>query len=207
MFYIISTIMMKVFEYGYTTKEMGVIYSRGLDLHGDNTLYYYADSAHFLPRSYGCTIVMMNGGMLSLSAKRHTLTASSTCHDEIIEFAITVNRVVGFSNMMCEMGLEQGDATTIYQDNETAIHLAMNRGALSKQSRHIERTVLAARNKVEDHNVMPKKIPTGSMLADMRTKALPDGEFVFLRDEANDYALVKRNHPGYKLPSYVSNAK
>jgi hypothetical protein len=92
---------------------------------------------------------MMNGGMLSLSAKRHTLTASSTCHDEIIEFAIAVNRVVGFRNMMCEMGLEQGDATTIYQDNEAAIHLAMNRGALSKQSRHIERKFLAARNKVE----------------------------------------------------------
>ena len=200
-------IMMKVFEYGYTTREMGVIYSRGLDLHGDNTLYCYADSAHSLPRSYGCTIVMMNGGMLSLSAKRHTLTASSTCHDEIIEFAIAVNRVVGFRNMMCEMGLEQGDATTIYQDNEAAIHLAMNRGALSKQSRHIERKVLAARNKVEDHDVMPKKIPTESMLADMGTKALPDGQFVFLRDEANGYALVKRNHPSYKLPSYVSNAK
>jgi hypothetical protein len=54
---------------------------------------------------------------------------------------------------------------------------------------------------------MPKKIPTESMLADMGTKALPDGQFVFLRDEANGYALVKRNHPSYKLPSYVSNAK
>ena len=118
-----------------------------------------------------------------------------------------MNRVVGFRNMMCEMGLEQGDATTIYQDNEAAIHLAMNRGALSKQSRHIERKVLAARNKVEDHDVVPKKKPTELMLADMGTKALPDGQFVFLRDEANGYALVKRNHPSYKLPAYVSNAK
>lgn len=70
---------------------------------------------------------MMNGAALSLSAKRHTLTASSTCHDEIIEFSIAVNRIIGFRNIMCEMGLEQSDATTIYQDNEAAIHLAMNR--------------------------------------------------------------------------------
>ena len=197
-------IMLKVFEYGYTTREMGLIYSKGLDKHGDNTLYCFADSGHSLPRSYGCTIAMMNGAALSLSAKRHTLTASSTCHDEIIEFSIAVNRIIGFRNIMCEMGLEQSDATTIYQDNEAAIHLAMNRGALSKQSRHIDRKVLAARNKIEDHEVMPKKISTDKMLADMGTKALGDDQFTYLRDQMNGYSLVKCNHPSYVLPAYVS---
>ncbi len=51
---------------------------------------------------------------------------------------------------MCEMGLEQKEATVIYQDNEVAIQIAINRGALSKQSRHIDRRVLASRNKIED---------------------------------------------------------
>ena len=147
---------------------------------------------------------MMNGAAISLSAKRHTLTASSTCHDEIIEFSIAVNRMVGFRNIMCEMGLEQSDATTIYQDNEAAIHLAMNRGALSKQSRHIDRRILAARNKIEDHEVMPKKIATEKMLADMGTKALYDDQFTYLRDQMNGYSLVKCNHPSYVLPAYVS---
>jgi hypothetical protein len=200
-------IMLKVFEYGYTTREMGLIYSRGLDPHGDNTLYCYADSGHSLPRSYGCTIAMMNGAALSLSAKRHTLTASSTCHDEIIEFAIAVNRMVGFRNIMCEMGLEQSDATTIYQDNEAAIHLAMNRGALSKQSRHIDRKILAARNKIEDHEVKPKYISTERMVADIGTKALSDDQFIYLRDQLNGYSLVMLNHPGYRLPAYVSKRK
>ncbi len=35
--------------------------------------------------------------------------------------------MVGFRNIMCEMGLEQEEATTIYQDNEAAISIAMNR--------------------------------------------------------------------------------
>ncbi len=124
--------MRKVFEYGFTTRHLGIIYSNGLDKHGDNTTYCFADSGHSLPRSYGCTIAMMNGAVMSLSAKRHTLTASSTCHDEIIEFSIAVARMVGFRNIMCEMGLEQTEATTIYQDNEAAIQIALNLGALSK---------------------------------------------------------------------------
>jgi hypothetical protein len=197
-------ILKKVFEYGYTTRHMGIIYSKGLDAHGDNTTYCFADSGHSLPRSYGCTIAMMNGAVTSLSAKKHTLTATSTCHDELIEFSIAVNRMVGFRNIMCEMGLEQEEATTIYQDNEAAISIAMNRGSLSKQSRHIERRVLAARNKIEDGSVIPKYCVTARMLADLGTKALPDAQFVFLRDEINGYALVRQHHPSYPLPAYVS---
>ncbi len=59
-------------------------------------------------------MAMMNGGVLSASAKKHTLTATATTHDELIEFSIAANRAVGFRNVMSEMGLEQGKATTIY---------------------------------------------------------------------------------------------
>ena len=196
-------VLRKLFEYGFTTRHLGIIYSKGLDKHGDNTTYCYADSGHSLPRSYGCTIAMMNGAVTSLSAKRHTLTASSTCHDEIIEFSIAVSRMVGFRNIMSEMGLQQEDATTIYQDNEAAIQIALNRGALSKQSRHIDRRVLASRNKVEDGEVMPVYCMTARMLADIGTKALPDAQFAFLRDLINGYALVKKHYPDYPMPSYV----
>jgi hypothetical protein len=166
-------VLKKVFEYGYTTRHLGIIYSRGLDSHGDNTTYCFADSGHSLPRSYGCTIAMMNGGVISLSAKKHTITANSTCHDELIEFSIAVSRMVGFRNVMCEMGLEQ--------DNEAAIQIAINRGALSKQSRHIDRRILASRNKIEDGTVIPKYCVTARMLADIGTKALPDAQFAYLR--------------------------
>jgi hypothetical protein len=200
-------VLKKAFEYGYTTRHIGIIYSKGLDEHGDNTTYCFADSGHSLPRSYGCTIGMMNGAVTSLSAKRHTLTASSTCHDELIEFSIAVNRMVGFRNVMCEMGLEQKEATVIYQDNEAAIQIAINRGALSKQSRHIDRRVLASRNKIEDGEVIPKYCMTAKMLADIGTKALPDSQFAYLRDLINGYTLVARHHPTYPMPSYVTRDK
>jgi len=147
---------------------------------------------------------MMNGGVLSLSAKKHTLTANSTCHDELIEFSIAVSRMVGFRNIMYEMGLEQGIATTIYQDNEAAIQIAMNRGALSKQSRHIDRRILASRNKIEDGAVVPKYCVTAKILADIGTKALPDAQFAYLRDLINGYSLVAKHHPRYPMPEFVT---
>jgi hypothetical protein len=102
------------------------------------------------------------------------LTASATCHDEIIEFAIASNKVVGFRNMMEEMHLAQDKPTVVYQDNEAAIMIEMNRGSLSGQSRHIERKVLTCRNKVEDGQILPVYLETTRMIADIGTKALRD---------------------------------
>jgi hypothetical protein len=197
-------ILLKVFEYGFTTRETGIIYSKDLDKHGRNVMYCFADSGHDLPRSYGSTLPMMNGGALGLSAKRHTLTASSTTHDESIEFGIASNRMVGFRNMAIEMGFPQEKATTIYQDNEACIQIMINRGSLSKQSRHMERRILAARNKIEDGEIFPKYCKTEDMLADIGTKALPDKQFAYLRDRLTGYALVKQHHLSYDLPAYVS---
>ena len=115
-----------MFVYGYTTRHTGLIYSKGLDKHGINVLSCYADSGHSLPRSYGGTTCMMNGAATSMSAKKHTLTASGTYHDELIEFSIAANKVVGYRNMMEEMHLSQDKPTIIYQDNEAAIMIAMN---------------------------------------------------------------------------------
>jgi hypothetical protein len=43
---------------------------------------------------------MMNGAAITSSAKKHSLTASGTYHDELIEFSIVANKVVGIRNMM-----------------------------------------------------------------------------------------------------------
>jgi hypothetical protein len=196
-------ILLKCFEYGFTTRDTGLIYSKGLDEHGLNVMYCYADSGHSLPRSYGSTVPMMNGAATALSAKRHTLTASSTMHDESIEFSIAGNKMVGFRNMAIEMGFPQEKATTIYQDNQAAIQVMVNRGSLTKQSRHMERRVLTARNKIEDGQIFPKYCKTEEMLADIGTKALSDKQFVYLRDRLTGYALVKKHHPTYSMPSYV----
>ena len=93
--------------------------------------------------------------------------------------------------------------TVIYQDNEAAIQIAMNRGSLSNRSKHMDRTILQSRNKIEDGEVLPVPRPTSEMWADLGTKALPDGQFIYLRDQMNGYSLVKKHHPEYSLPDYI----
>jgi hypothetical protein len=44
-------IVIKIYEYGLTTCEIGLMFSNGLDPHGINVMYSFADANHRLPRS------------------------------------------------------------------------------------------------------------------------------------------------------------
>ena len=147
---------------------------------------------------------MMNCAALSLSAKRHTLTAGSTMQDKAIEYGIATNKILGFRNMSSEMGFQQDKATKIYQDNEACIQIMKNRGSLAKHSRHFDRRILSARNKIEDGETWPEYVFTKEMLADIGTKAFADKQFMYLRDGMNGYSMGKKHHPSYELPSYVT---
>ena len=197
-------VLMRAFEYGYSTRETGVIYSKGLDEHGSNVIYCFADSGHNVPRSQGCNITMMNGGCISLVTKKHTISAGSTCEDELIEFCNGVHKVCGFRNMSSEMGMHQDEPTVIYQDNEAAVQIELHRGSLSSRSKHMQLAVLRSRNKVEDQLVKPVFRRTTEMWADIGTKALPDKQFAYLHDKMNGYALIKKHHPSYMMPDYIT---
>ncbi len=89
-------IAIKLFEYCLMTKQMGLMYSNGLDPHGVNTLYSYGDFNLRLLRSQRCRIVMMNGAAKSMVSKKHTRIASNTCCAESKTAFDTSTDVTGF---------------------------------------------------------------------------------------------------------------
>jgi hypothetical protein len=89
---------------------------------------------------------------------------------------------------MGEVGLRQIGPTYLYQDNQAAIQIAMNRGSLSRKTRGTDLRVLTLRNKVEDLKVVPIYLNTVDMLADIGTKALDPKAFCRLRDMLCGYA-------------------
>ena len=196
-------VLLKVFEYGVWTCEIGVIYSKGLDPHGENVLYAYADASLKVPRPHGCRIVLMNGAALSLRSKKHTITSPSSCAAEVVELFNCSTDVKGLRNLVAELGMCQQSPTVIYQDNESAIKIANNRGSLGVTSRAMDLDTLTIRNRVEDHIVETHFKPTGQMIADMATKALPEGPFTMMRDIMNGYSLVKAAFPSKKMPEMV----
>ncbi len=146
-------ILLKALEHGWSTRAMGVKYNGNLDLKLRNVLIAYADSSFSTPRSQGCRIVMMNGGAISFTSKKHTTTDDSTTAAELTEAYLCACDVEGFRNLNEEIGLKQDGPTILYQDNQSAIQIAMNRGSLSKKTRAMEIRTLTLRNKVEDMKV------------------------------------------------------
>ena len=91
---------------------------------------------------------------------------------------------------MQEMGLMQDGPTVIWQDNQAAIQIAMNRGALAKKTRAMDMRVMTIRNKIEDMKVVPMYLRTSEMIADIGTKALDPKLFVYLRRLMPDLKFV-----------------
>ena len=104
---------------------------------------------------------------------------------------------------MPETGMHLDAATQIYQDNDAAIQIELNRGSLGSHSRHIPRKVPTSRNKVEDGDIVPVYKRTNLIPVDTGTKALPDARFEYLRDQMNGHSLIKMNRASYAIPSYV----
>jgi hypothetical protein len=128
-------VVLKVFERGVHACEIGLMCSKGLDPRGENTLHAHADASLGVPRSYGCRILIMNGAALSMRAKKHVATDPSTCESEMTELFYCSTDVKGLRNVMAELGMCQEEPTWVYEDDESTIRIANNRGSLGVSSR------------------------------------------------------------------------
>jgi hypothetical protein len=189
-------ILLKSLEYGFHTRSRGIIYLGFLAKEELNVLIAYADSSLSIPRSQGCRMVIMNGAVISFTSKRHSTTDDSTAAAELTEQHLCACDVEGLRNLMKEIGLEQLLPTTIYQDNQAAIQISNNRGALAKKTRAMDMRTLAVRNKVEDMKIVPVYCETAKMLADIGTKALDPNRFEILRDLMTGYGVLEAMKQG-----------
>jgi hypothetical protein len=178
----------KALEYGYTSRDKGILYTKPQDKTMENILVAYADSGFSVPRSQGGRCVMMNGAAISFASRRHTTTDDSTTAAELTELFMCSCDVEGLRHLMEEVGLCQQNPTTIFQDNIPAIQIAMNRGQLAKKTKAMSLRTLSVRNKIEDAKVVPEFTGTDGMIADIGTKALDVGQFQKLRDLLTGYS-------------------
>ena len=180
-------ILLKCLEYGYSTRKLGILYQRDENEEERNKLVAYADASFNTPRSQGCRLVMMNGAAISYTSKKHTTTDDSTTAAELTEGYLCACDVEGFRNLNDEIGLTADGPTVMFQDNQAAIQIMMNRGSLSRKTRATDIRTLTVRNKVEDLKIVPIYLETTKMIADLGTKALDAKQFVKLRNEVCGY--------------------
>ncbi len=154
---------------------MGLKYSYSKDKQNWNELVVFADAAFSLPRSQGCRHVMMNKADISFTSKRHTTTDESTTASELTEAYLLACDVEGFRTLNEEIDLKQNEPTILWQENQSAIQIAMNRESLAKKTRALEIRISSIRNKIEDMQVVHHYLRTDKMIADIGTKALDLG--------------------------------
>ena len=182
---------LNILEYGYHTREIGLMFSRGLDENGVNILYAYADSNFEAPQSHGCSTTMMNGAAIAFRSKKDTTTSDSTMEAEFKEAFHASRDIAGLRNLMSEVGLHQVEATILNEDNKPAISVAENKGSLLKKSKSFDIAVYSLRNRIEDQEIKMRYTETIKMIADLGTKSLGVKQFEFLRDLLNGYAIVR----------------
>ena len=83
-------------------------------------------------------------------------------------------------NFLFELGFEQLQATTLFEDNQSTIKLISKPGNGNK-TKHIDLRFNFIRDQVSQNSIQIEYLPTTEMISDILTKPLGTSSFVYLR--------------------------
>jgi hypothetical protein len=110
----------------------------------------------------------------------------SSCKAEYNALSKTIKHAIYMRKLLWPLGLDASLPTVIRSDNQSAIMLAQaNQQAFHPRMKHIDIKVSHLREVVASKTVVLLHCPTGQMIADMLTNALPRAKLEELRGLAN----------------------
>ena len=114
---------------------------------------------------------MLCGGAISYRSTTQTITATSSTEAEFLAAVTAAKHARYLRAIMKELGFEQTEPTTIYEDNESAIKM-INARVPTDRSRHIDIQHFAIQDWKDDGDVVMKHIPGVLNPSDDLTKPL-----------------------------------
>ena len=145
---------------------------------GDSELVTsYTDADHAgcpdTGRSTSGYVIKMGTGAISWSSRLQSLVALSTTEAEFIAAVSCAQEMLWLRNLLTEFGYNLTHSpSTLYMDNNSAIAVAKNPEHFGRL-KHIQLCLYWLRDVIEEGMIAPEYCPTGAMLADLLTKALP----------------------------------
>jgi hypothetical protein len=127
----------------------------------------------------GGFISLGRGPVFAKSAKQKLVTKSSS-EAELVGISDMLSEVIWTRDFLIEQGY-QVDASKVYQDNTSAIHLANRGRALSERTRHIAIRFFFVKDRIDNGEVEIEHLGTADMIADLLTKPLQGDLFRRLR--------------------------
>jgi hypothetical protein len=139
-------------------------------------------------RSTSGYLFQISGGPVSWRSKKQSSVALSTAEAEYVALASSAQEAIWMRQLTTELGSAPTDATTIFEDNQSAISMASN-PQFHGRAKHISIKYHFIRESVSDGMVKLRYCPTNEMIADMLTKGLSKEQFEKLRNMAGIIAM------------------
>ncbi|CAA7269926.1 unnamed protein product [Cyclocybe aegerita] len=174
----------RIFRYLSGTKELWL--SFGGDMKG---LVGFADADgsmaedHHMISGYA---FLLHGGAVSWSAKRQEIISLSTTESEYVAATQATKEALWLRSLVSELFAIDLDTTTLFSDNQSAIALTKDH-QYHARTKHIDIRFHFIRWIVEKGSIRLVYCPTGEMVADTLTKALPSAK---VKHFASELGLV-----------------
>jgi deoxyuridine 5'-triphosphate nucleotidohydrolase len=139
-------------------------------LHGAVDSDHAGDTTH--RKSVTGTIHRIAGGTVLYKTRYQDVIATSSTEAEFLAAVEAGKQSLYLRTILEEIGIEQHQATVLYEDNQGALLMA-NAQQPTKRSRHMDIRSFALQDWVEKDLIVLHRIPTSDNYADAMTKALP----------------------------------
>ena len=171
----------RVLYYIVGSRDLGLLFHSGEGI----KLYATVDASYAthsdLKSHTGCTLHIgrHSASFRSLTKKQSVMADSSTVA-EYIGAHVAAKEILWARNFLFELGFEQQEATTLFEDNQSTIKLIGKPGNGNK-TKHIDLRFNFIRDQVAQRTIQIEYLPTTEMISDILTKPLGTSSFVYLR--------------------------
>lgn len=170
---------LRVVRYLKNAPGQGIFLSATNDL----TLSAYCDSdwaaCPLTRRSLTGYVVLLGNSLVSWKTKKQHVVSRSSAEAEYRSMALTLCEVKWIMELMRSLGIRQSSPTSLYCDNQAALHIAAN-PVFHERTKHIEVDCHFIRDAIIAGLIVTRYVKTTEQLADILTKPLGRTQFHYL---------------------------
>ena len=122
---------------------------------------------------HGCNLI-------SWCSKLQEIVTQSTMEAEYVALSSVTKEIIWIRNLLDELGFPQTTPCRVKEDNQPCIKFSNDQGRFHRRSKHIDIRYHAAKEAVENGQIVLEYCDTTNMLADLLTKSLPSPRFLSL---------------------------